>query len=101
MTIQTVNYYVSQHKDDEAANVYRVIEVFQTWVNAFPKEDSRAPILFNLTRDEAETSSRMFNRESGGDGFAAYAKARIEFLGANDTNTNTAERPDLTCPLIY
>ncbi len=75
MKIQTVNYYVDLHKDDEAnESGFRVIEVFQTWVKAFPKDDKRAPILTGLTRDEAETAARMFNRETGGDGFAAYAK---------------------------
>lgn len=101
MNNQTVNYYVSQHKDDEAANVYRVIEVFQTWEKAFPKDDSRTAILTGLTRDEAETSARMFNRETGGDGFAAYAKKRIAFLMGNDTNQDTAERADLPAPLIF
>lgn len=101
MNIQTENYYVSQHKDDEAADVYRVIRNVQEWVRAFPKDVIREPILFGLTRDEAEVTARMFNRENGKGSFVDDASKRIEFLQDNDTNRETCERADLPCPLIY
>lgn len=98
--MNTLNHYVDRHKDDEQNDSgYRVIRVSQEWVRGFPTNDKRAPILTGLTRDEAQIVARMFDQEKRS--IAADVAARIEFLTDNETNQETAERPDLDCPLIF
>ena len=101
----TTRYYASQHKGEEE---YRVIECVQEWQNSFPVKDARKTVLEGLTREEAETTATMFDRENGDDfkgvrkaGFVYNAKLRIDFLTGNDTNRGTAENHELDFPLVF
>lgn len=100
----TTRYYASRFKGDEN---YRVVECIQEWQNSFPVKDARKTVLKGLTREEAETTASMFNREKADDfggpkqGFADYATRRIDFLTGNDTNRGTAENPKLEFPLVF
>lgn len=101
----TTRYYASRFKGDEN---YRVVECIQEWQNGFPVKDARKTVIEGLTREEAETTATMFDRENVDDfigdrktGFVYNAKLRIDFLTGNETNRGTAENHELDFPLVF
>lgn len=95
----TVRYYASQMVGEDD---WRVIECYQEWQNAWPVKDSRKTVVKGLTKEQAEVTARMYEREAREDSsFVDYATRCIEFLTGNSTNRETAENPKLDSPLVY
>lgn len=95
----TVRYYASQMVGEDD---WRVIECYQEWQNAWPVKDSRKTVVKGLTKEEAEVTARMYEREArDNSSFVDYTSRLIEFLTGNPTNRETAENPKLDSPLIY
>jgi hypothetical protein len=102
----TTRWYASNMINGEKQ--YRVIECTQEWQNGWPVKDARKSVIKGLSREEAETTATMFNRERGNSfngkskGFAYDAKLRIDFFtDGRGPNRETAENPKLDFPLVY
>lgn len=71
-----------------------VIRVEQEWVNGYPRDISRERVARLLEREDAHLLAMMFDGS-----VAKQVTNRIRFLAVD--NTETAERIDLPCPMIY